>query len=66
LVPARWVVVVPYAQDVKTWAEQVCQVWQGLSRPELRVFLPPGQSAGHFQNEWTKHNDFQGFTVVLD
>lgn len=66
LLPNKWVVVLPWADDMSAWGKDVFQIWQGLKEPSLRVFLPPGQSAGGFQQSWQKHNSFQEFTVVLD
>lgn len=63
LLPNKWVVLISQKEN---WAQEVHEVWKGLKQPSLRVFLPPGQSAGHFQKEWQKYSDFQEFTVVLD
>jgi hypothetical protein len=66
LLPNKWVVVVPWNDNVSTWTESIFRVWSGLQQPTLRVFLPPGQSTGNFQQAWVKHHSNQDFTVVLD
>lgn len=66
LLPNKWVVVVPWNDNVSSWAESIFTVWSGLQKPTLRVFLPPGQSTGNFQQAWVKHHSNQDFTVVLD
>lgn len=66
LLPNKWVVLVPLQDNLQDWTAEIFKIWQNLKNPTLRVFLPPGQSAGHFQNFWQKQSDFQEFTVVLD
>ncbi|MDG0817910.1 hypothetical protein [Bdellovibrio svalbardensis] len=66
LLPNKWVVVVPWANDMTAWSKEVFQVWSGLQEPTLRIFLPPGQSAGLFQQAWVRHHSSEEFTVVLD
>ena len=67
LLPNKWVVLVSLKDFQEgTWVREAHNIWAGLQRPTLRIFLPPGQSAGQFQKEWQKHSDFQEFTVVLD
>lgn len=66
LLPNKWVVLVPWDGDMAAWVKEVFQVWSGLKEPGLRVFLPPGQSAGLFQQAWVRHHSFEDFTVVLD
>ncbi|MNJ98423.1 hypothetical protein D3C87_161890 [compost metagenome] len=66
LLPNKWVILVPLKSDLEEWTAEIHNIWSGLKHPTLRVFLPPRQSAGHFQNFWQKHSDFQEFTVVLD
>ncbi|MEK2687972.1 hypothetical protein [Bdellovibrio sp. GT3] len=66
LLPNRWVVVVPWDDNLGSWCESISQVWSGLQQPTLRVFLPPGQSTGNFQQAWSKLQSFQDLTVVLD
>lgn len=67
LLPNKWVVLLSEKDfSGSEWITQAHSIWTGLQRPSLRIFLPPGQSAGQFQKEWVKHSDFQEFTVVLD
>lgn len=66
LLPNKWVVVLPWADDMSSWGKSVYDMWLGLKEPSLRVFLPPGQSTGNFQQAWVRHHSFQEFTVVLD
>jgi hypothetical protein len=66
LLPNKWVVVVPWDDNLNSWTESIFQVWTGLNQPTMRIFLPPGQSTGTLQQSWVKHHSFQDFTVVLD
>ncbi|KYG64544.1 hypothetical protein [Bdellovibrio bacteriovorus] len=66
LLPNKWVVIVPWQDNLGPWIAQVFEVWHKLKEPSLRLFLPPGQSAGKVQQEWQVHHSFQDFTVVLD
>ena len=66
LLPNKWVVVLPWAEDMSSWSKEVFQIWNGLKEPTLRIFLPPGQSAGNFQQSWVRNSSFEEFTVVLD
>lgn len=66
LLPNKWVVVLPWANDMGAWGKEVFEIWKGLNNPALRVFLPPGQSAGTFQQSWVHHSASEEFTVVLD
>jgi hypothetical protein len=67
LLPNKWVILLSL-NDFKesAWIQEAHNIWVGLERPSLRIFLPTGQSTGQFQIEWQKHSDFQEFTVVLD
>lgn len=66
LLPNKWVVLVPWSDDIATWTESVFKVWKNLKEPSLRIFLPPGQSTGNLQVAWQAHHPAQDFTVVLD
>jgi len=66
LLPNKWVVVVSWHDDMASWALKTCEIWQKLKQPSLRIFLPPGQSAGNFERGWSSHHSVQDFTVVLD
>jgi hypothetical protein len=49
LVPARWVLVVPYSTQ---WTEKIFRHWQNLNKPKLRVFLPDLLKAPEFEKSW--------------
>lgn len=66
LLPNRWIIVMPWSEDLKAWTSESFKAWQQLKQPTLRVFLPPGQSTGAFQSMWESHHTSQDFTVVLD
>ncbi|KHD89435.1 MAG: hypothetical protein OM95_03470 [Bdellovibrio sp. ArHS] len=66
LLPNKWVVIIPWQDDLNTWITQGFEIWHKLKEPSLRLFLPPGQSAGRVQQEWQTHHSFEDFTVVLD
>lgn len=66
LLPNKWVLVVPWTENIAEWTDKVIKAWQDLKEPSLRIFLPPGQSAGSIQQQWQKHQAPQEFTVVLD
>lgn len=66
LLPNKWVVLLPWNNDMAGWSTQAFEIWKKLNKPSLRVFLPPGQSAGNFQTPWQIHNIAPDFTVVLD
>lgn len=66
LLPSKWVVIMPWNEDMKSWASQIFKVWKDLNEPSLRIFLPPGQNTGNFQTAWQNHHPVQDFTVVLD
>ncbi|MGE5087366.1 MAG: hypothetical protein ACM3MG_13765 [Bacillota bacterium] len=66
LLPNKWVVVIPWDENLHTWTESIIGTWDSLKQPSLRVFLPPGQSTGPFQQACLKIHNAQDFTVVLD
>lgn len=66
LLPNKWVVVLPWSDDLSAWSSQIHEIWSRLKEPSLRVFLPPGQSTGSFQLAWQAHHTVPDFTVVLD
>ena len=66
LLPNKWVLVVPWTENMSAWTEKVVKTWRDLKEPSLRIFLPPGQSAGSLQQQWQMHQASQEFTVVLD
>jgi hypothetical protein len=66
LLPNKWVLVVPWTENMSAWTASIFKIWSGLQEPSVRIFLPPGQSAGSLQQHWQKHHTFQDFTVVLD
>lgn len=64
--PNKWVVVIPVGNDFKKWVRAGSDVWENLKSPSLRFFLPTGQSARSFEEEWKNHHTFEDFTVVID
>jgi hypothetical protein len=64
--PNKWVVVVPVDNKFKHWVNAISVVWENLKNPSLRIFLPTGQSASSFLEEWKNHHTFEDFTLVLD
>lgn len=66
LLPNKWVVVLPWNEDLSLWTSHIFEIWKKLQEPTLRVFLPPGQSTGSLQVVWQTHHTFEEFTVVLD
>lgn len=66
LLPNKWVVLLPWNENMSQWISQAFEVWQKLKEPSLRIFLPPGQNAGSLQAAWHTHHTFEDFTVVLD
>ncbi|MBX2988972.1 MAG: hypothetical protein KF802_13870 [Bdellovibrionaceae bacterium] len=64
--PARWLVVVPHPEPLSDWIARLLEVWGGLRKPSLRVFLPTGLPAGRFNEEWKRHSHFDDMTLVLD
>lgn len=64
--PNKWVIVVPLAVNFSTWVREVSNIWENLKHPSLRIFLPTGQNAGSFHQEWQNHHSFEDFTLVLD
>lgn len=66
LLPNKWVVIIPWQNDLNLWCEKLFKVWKDLNQPSLRIFLPPGQSAGLLQGALPDHGGPEDFTVVLD
>ncbi len=66
LLPNKWVVVLPWNDDLSAWSACIFEIWSKLKEPSLRVFLPPGQSTGSLQTAWQSHHTVPEFTVVLD
>lgn len=66
LLPNKWVVLVPWDDDMTQWTQEIFKVWKNLNEPTLRIFMPPGQSTGGLQMAWQSLHPSQDFTVVLD
>lgn len=66
LLPNKWVVILPWNEDLGKWTQEIHKIWANLKEPSLRVFLPPQQSASNLQLAWQKHQSSEEFTVVLD
>ncbi|HEY8270297.1 MAG TPA: hypothetical protein VIG33_05370 [Pseudobdellovibrionaceae bacterium] len=64
--PNKWVIVVPLSANFSAWVREVSNIWENLKHPSLRVFLPTGQNARSFNQEWQNHHSFEDFTLVLD
>ncbi len=64
--PNKWVVVVRNSENFGFWVRQSSNIWENLKHPTLRIFLPTGQSASSFHNEWLSLHTFEDFTLVLD
>ncbi len=64
--PNKWVVIIPWNQDLVSWSAEIEKVWNQLSQPSLRVFLPPGFSMANLDKAWPNNSSVQDFTVVLD
>lgn len=66
LLPNKWVVIVPWNDNLAIWTSAIYKIWSDLKEPRLRIFLPPGQISGTFQKAWIRLHNIQDFTVVLD
>lgn len=64
--PNKWVVVLPWKNDLAAWTKEIEQIWNQLNQPSLRVFLPPGFSTASMEKAWPNNSSVQDFTVVLD
>jgi hypothetical protein len=59
LLPNKWILIVPYAGDMKAWLSRISKAWTDLKKPSIRIFLPTGQSASQV-------TQFEDITLVLD
>lgn len=66
LLPNKWVVILPWNEDLTKWTAEIFRIWKNLNEPTLRIFMPPGQSTGNLQIAWQTYHPVQEFTVVLD
>jgi hypothetical protein len=59
--PAKQLVIVPFQQRAKDWVERIYNVWLGLEKPTLRVFLPKELSTDSWAQFWPgeSHDDIQ-------
>lgn len=64
--PARWLVVVPSPEPLSDWIGRLLEVWGGLRKPSLRIFLPTGLQAGPFTEAWKRHSNLDDLSLVLD
>lgn len=65
--PARWVAAVPIDDgDLASWTARIHELWKGLGRPSLKVFLPTGLAAGSFTEEWKRLAEGAELSLVLD
>lgn len=70
LVPAKWVVYAPWAenesQSLDRWIQSAFKTWKDLGSPSLRFFLPSGVLASDFQKKWKDISNFEDYSLVLD
>lgn len=50
--PTTQLVEVNYADDAKAWISAAVEVWLGLGKPAVRVFLPPKLSQSEAEKLW--------------
>jgi hypothetical protein len=50
--PTKKVIEVPVKKNKESWAKDIQEIWSGLNKPSLRVFLPPQISAEEFKSFW--------------
>ena len=66
LLPNRWVVQLENSADLHSWCDQIGEIWTGLRKPTLRVFLPTGLTSGEFLSAWKQSQSFDDFSLVVD
>lgn len=66
LLPNKWVILLPYTEDLNVWAQNLNQIWTGLEHVPFRVFLPKTVQSNQFQEIWEKYSDFTDYSCVLD
>jgi len=66
LLPNRWVVQLEHSDSLAQWCHHIAEIWVGLRKPTLRVFLPTGLPAGDFLTTWKQSQSFDDFSVVVD
>lgn len=64
--PNRWLIMLPYMDDLLLWTAKIHTTWTGLKAPPFRVFLPQNIANNQFQESWQKHSDFQDYSCVAD
>lgn len=50
--PVRQTIVVPYSGNLADWSEKCHHIWQNLTFPRLRVFLPDSVALKPFMASW--------------
>ncbi len=66
LLPNRWVVQLENSENLNDWCSRIAEIWAGLRKPTLRVFLPTGLSSGDFLTTWKQSQSFDDFSIVVD
>lgn len=66
LLPNKWVLVLPFQNDVKEWTSDISKIWQGLQKPSARIFLPTGQTSSPQSQAWFEKLGFKNVSIVLD
>jgi hypothetical protein len=66
LLPNKWVLVLPFEEDIKSWMSKVAEVWEGLQKPSLRIFLPTGQNSSPHSMAWFEKLELKNCSLVLD
>ena len=66
LLPNKWVLVLPFEEDLKNWMTKVAEIWNGLQKPSVRIFLPTGQTSSPQTAAWFEKLEFQNCSLVLD
>ena len=66
LLPNKWVLVLPFDGDIKQWMTRISEIWEGLQKPSVRIFLPTGQSSSPQSQSWFEKLEFKNVTLMLD
>ncbi len=54
--PNQYTVILPFMGEPLPWLEQAHQIWQGLGRPSLRLFLPLEIKDRDLEAHWPQEN----------
>lgn len=64
--PARWVLILPYKEDLQNWTDAIVNQVGSLKTGSLRVFLPRGKRFDEAQPYFEASGLPSDLTVVLD